>query len=125
MRQQTETFKDLVAWQKAFNLCIEVHRGTARFPPEEGSGLSAELRKTSRLVVCNIARGHQRATKREYTRFLDIALGSIAELETQVLLAHRLGLFGVDSGRGLLALTDDVGRLLRALRRQVRRRLNW
>jgi four helix bundle protein len=123
--QPTRTFKDLVAWQKAFNLCIEVHRGTARFPPEEGSGLSSELRKASRAVVCNIAEGHQRATAREYIRFLDIALGSVAELETQVLLAHRLGFFGVDSGRGLLALTDDVGRLLRASRRQVRRRLLW
>lgn len=124
-RQPIRTFKDLIAWQKAFDLCIEVHRKTARFPAEDRYGLSFELRKTSRSVVCNIAEGHQRASTREFVRFLDIALASVAELETQVLLAHRLGLFGVDPGRGLLALAGDVGRLLQALRGQVRRRLSW
>ena len=125
VRQPIRSFKDLVAWQKAFELCIDVHRQTARFPPEERYGLSCDLRKTSRSVVCNIAEGHQRDSTREFVRFLDIALASIAELETQILLAHRLGLFGVDPGRGLLALADDVGRLLQALRGQVGRRLLW
>jgi four helix bundle protein len=124
-RQPIKSHKDLVAWQKAFELCIDVHRQTARFPAEERYGLSFDLRKTSRSVVCNIAEGHQRATTKEFVRLLDISLASIAELETQILLAHRLGLFGVDPGRGLLALTDDVGRLLRALRGQVRRRVLW
>jgi four helix bundle protein len=123
MRQPIRSFKDLVAWQKAFDLCIEVHRKTTSFPAEEKYGLSFDLRKSSRSVVCSIAEGHQRATTREYVRSLDIALASIAELETQILLAHRLGLFGVDPGRGLLALTDDVGRLLHALRGKARRRL--
>ena len=124
MRRPIRSFKDLIAWQKAFALCLEVHRGTARFPPEERYGLSAELRSTARSVVCAIAEGHQRAKTREYVRLLDVALRSIAELETQILLAHRLGFFGVDSGRGLLALTDEVDRLLRALPRRVRRRLS-
>ena len=79
MRQPIRSFKDLIAWQKAFELCIDVHRQTARFPPEERYGLSFDLRKTSRSVVCNIAEGHQRASTREFVRFLDIALASIAE----------------------------------------------
>lgn len=124
-REPIRSFRDLAAWQKAFNLCIEVHRETARFPAEERDGLSSELRRVSRSVVCTIAEGHERGTTREFVSSLEIALASIAELETQVLLAHRLGLFGVDTGRGLLALTGDVCRLLRALRCQVRPRLRW
>ena len=75
-----KSFKDLIVWQKAFELCLQLYRVTRLLPAEERFGLSLELRKTSRSVVCNIAEGHRRRSTAEYARFLDIASGSAAEL---------------------------------------------
>jgi four helix bundle protein len=85
------TFKDLLVWQKAMQLSVEVYRLTKTYPGHERYGLTAETRKTSRSVPYNIAEGHQRGSTAEYIRFLGIAAGSAAELETQLLLADRLG----------------------------------
>jgi four helix bundle protein len=72
------TFKDLIVWQKAFDLCIEVNRVSGEFPKFELYGLAAELRKTSRPVLCNIAEGNKRRGTREYIHFLGISAGSLA-----------------------------------------------
>ena len=85
------TFKDLLVWQKAFDLCVEVYRFSGEFPRLELYGLSSELRKTARSVVCNIAEGHKRRSTLEYIHFLRISAGSSAELESQILLSERLG----------------------------------
>lgn len=114
------SFKDLVAWQKAFQLCLDVYRATQGFPAHERFGLSAELRKTARSVPCNIAEGHQRRTTLDYLRFLSIAAGSRGELETQLLLAQALGYLPRDDADKLLAACADVAKLLAALTRALR-----
>ena len=86
------TFKDLLVWQKAMSLSVDVYRLTKNYPSHERYGLTAETRKTSRSVPYNIAEGHKRASTAEYIRFLGIAVGSAGELETQLLLAGRLGI---------------------------------
>ncbi len=78
--------------------------------------------KTSRSVVYNIAEGHQRGSTREFLRFIDISLGSQAELETQILLAVSLGYVETQASRSVLATCDEVGRLLRGLSRSLRDR---
>jgi four helix bundle protein len=82
--------------------------------------LSGELRKTSRSVVYNIAEGHRRWSRQEFSRFLDIALGSSAELETQLLLAQSLGYIDATKGRALLKELDEINRMLFVLRHNVR-----
>ena len=114
------TFKDLVVWQKAFRLTVELYRLTAGFPTEERYGLSAELRKTSRSVPCNIAEGHKRGSTAEYLRFLGIAAGSAAELETQLLLARELGYVRDNDAERIFALHGEVERMLDALSRKLR-----
>ena len=64
------TFKDLIVWRKAFDLVVEIYRLSADFPKHELYGLSSELRKTSRSIVCNIAEGYKRWSTREYIHFL-------------------------------------------------------
>jgi four helix bundle protein len=115
-----QSFKDLIVWQKALQLCLDIYRATQSFPSEERFGLTSELRKTSRSVTYNIAEGHQRRTTTEYLRFLDIASGSRGELETQLLLAQALGYLSDESSNGLLSSCEEVAKILAALARALR-----
>ncbi|MBI4700454.1 MAG: four helix bundle protein [Deltaproteobacteria bacterium] len=116
------TFKDLIVWQKAFELGLQLYRVTRSFPMEERFGLTAELRKTARSVACNIAEGHRRRSTTEYVRFLDIASGSAAELATQLLLAGELRYFDKNQAHALRALHGEVERMLAALMRSLQER---
>ena len=114
------SFKDLIAWQKAFQLCLDIYHGTAPFPTDERFGLTAELRKTARSVPYNIAEGHQRHTTADYLRFLHIASGSRGELETQLLLAEALGYLDDRAAEKLISACHEVARLLASLIRALR-----
>ena len=116
------TFKDLLVWQKAMRLSVEVYRLTRDYPDHERYGLTAETRKTSRSVPYNIAEGHKRKSTADYMRFLSIAAGSAAELETQLLLADQLGYLKEGAGEVVLALHAEVERMLEALIRSLRAR---
>ncbi|HOC42177.1 MAG TPA: four helix bundle protein [Thermoanaerobaculales bacterium] len=122
MGQRVSSFRDLAAWQRAVELSVAVHRLTESFPRHERFGLAQELRKTSRSVAYNVAEGHQRHTTREYLRFLDIALGSQAELETQLRIAAAVGYLRSEEPKFLLTLCDEVGRLLRGLSKALEHR---
>jgi four helix bundle protein len=110
--KRIQSFRDLVVWQKAFALCIAVYQATAQLPPEERFGLVAELRKTARSVVYNIAEGQRRSTRRDFARFLDIALGSSAELLTQLLLCEALRYLSPPASSRLISDVEDVSRML-------------
>jgi four helix bundle protein len=114
------TFKDLLVWQKAMDLSVEIYRLTKDYPTHERYGLTAETRKTSRSVPYNIAEGHKRGSTADYIRFLGIAAGSAVELETQLLLATRLGYLKEGTAAGVLALHAEVERMLDALIRSLK-----
>lgn len=84
------SYKDLVAYQKSYQLVIDVYRISKAFPSEELYGLTNQIRRCSVSIPSNIAEGYMRGT-REYLHFLKIALGFAAELETQLSLCHDLG----------------------------------
>ena len=84
-------YTDLVAWQKAMDLVEQIYRITKSFPKEELYGLSSQLRRAAISVPSNIAEGHCRNGRREFVHHLSIALGSLGEMETQIILASRLG----------------------------------
>jgi four helix bundle protein len=118
------TFHDLVVWQKAFELCLDVYRATASFPPHERYGITSELRKTARSVPYNIAEGHRRYTTVEYVRFLDIAHGSAAELETQFYLSRALSYVDEQGADILIQRLLEIERMLAGLKRSLRARLS-
>jgi len=91
-------------------------------PTHERYGLTAELRKTARSIAYNIAEGHRRASTIEYVRFLDIARGSAAELETQFLLGHALGYLEEKIWATMLNRLGDIDRMLGALIRKLKNR---
>lgn len=108
-------YRDLVAWQKAMDLVVAVYRASGTLPKEELYGLTSQLRKAAVSVPSNIAEGQGRRSDREFVRFLSIAHGSVREVETQVLIAERLGYIDVDTSKTLLETTSEVGRLLSGL----------
>ena len=84
------SFRDLKVWQMAVTLVVEIYAVTRRFPTDERFGLTMQLRRASVSVASNIAEGHVRHSRREYRHFIAFARGSIAEIETQLLIAERL-----------------------------------
>ena len=116
-----KSFKDLLVWQKAFDLSLAIYAATRAFPADERFGMTPELRKTARSVPYNIAEGHKRPTTADYLRFLGIAAGSGGELETQLLLAERLAYLTSDQAHVLLERYREVERMLAGLVRSLDR----
>ena len=109
-------YRDLVAWQKSMDLAERIYIATAKFPKEERYGLISQIRRASVSVPSNIAEGQgRRSSDDEFVRFLQIAMGSLAELETQIELAVRLSFLEKQQAIALRSSTDEVGRLLTGL----------
>ena len=88
---KTRSFKDLIVWQKSYKLVLEIYRITKNFPKDEMYGLTQQMRRAAISMPSNIAEGYGRKHKAEYKQFLSIAYASLAELETQYMLAIDLG----------------------------------
>ena len=108
-------YRDLLAWQKSMDLAEEVYRDTRLFPKEEIYGLTAQIRRAAVSVPSNVAEGQGRRSDGAFSHHLSIAHGSLRELETQLLLASRLGYLADDRLNALLAATSEVGRLVTGL----------
>ena len=108
-------YRDLVVWQKAHNLTLEVYRGTKLFPSEERFGLTSQLRRASSSIAANLAEGCGRRSDGEMARFIQIAMGSGAELSYHLLLAKDLELLQQAQFERLASQADEVMRMLSAL----------
>lgn len=84
------SYKDLIVWQKAMELVVEVYRLTSIFPDSEKFGLIIQMRKAVVSIPSNIAEGYGRKSKKEYQRFYSIAYGSGLELETQLIISKKV-----------------------------------
>lgn len=84
------THKDLDIWKMGLDIVERVYRITEKFPKDEQFGLTSQLRRAAVSIPSNIAEGAARNSKREYLQYLYITLGSLAEVETQLIIAHRL-----------------------------------
>jgi four helix bundle protein len=119
MGGEIKSFRDLVAWQKAIQLCKRVYAASKTFPDAERFGLTAHIRRAAVSVPSNIAEGYGRRRKQDYVRFLDIAHGSLCEVDTQLVLAEELEFASKESLSPSFELLGDVDRLLYALIRAV------
>lgn len=88
-----KTHKDLQIWQQGIDLVEVIYQKTGTFPSSEQFGLTSQMRRAAVSIPSNIAEGAARQGEKEYVQFLYIALGSLAELETQAIIAKRLGYF--------------------------------
>jgi len=112
------THRDLAAWREAMVLVETIYRHTASFPNEEIYGLTSQIRRAAVSVPSNIAEGAARNSSRELLQFLGIACGSLAELDTQLDLAVRLGY--LNAGSEVINQMTRVGVLVRYLRKSIR-----
>ena len=117
-------FRDLVAWQKAMLLAREVYQTTRGFPKEEVYGLTSQMRRAAVSIASNIAEGQSRQSRGEFLRSIGHARGSLAELETQSILAADLGFLDTHSQEPLNDLICEVGRLLNGLRSSLMSKSN-
>jgi four helix bundle protein len=124
MGAEIKSFRDLVVWQKAMNLVELVYAISKSFPADERYALTSQLRRASVSVPSNIAEGYGRNSTLDYVRFLQIALGSSYELETQLELAVRLHFAGVDEVKDALELCAEIEKMLVALISKLRARTN-
>jgi four helix bundle protein len=115
------THRNLLAWREAMVLVETIYRDTMQFPKEELYGLMTQIRRAAVSVPSNIAEGAARNTAGELVQYLGIACGSLAELETQLELATRLGYLRANSDSFIQL--DRVGMLVRTLRKSRRKAL--
>jgi four helix bundle protein len=113
------TYADLDVWRRAVDLAVALYEVTARFPKAEVFGLTAQLRRAGVSVPSNIAEGHSRKSTAEFLRHISIALGSLSEIETQLVIARRLGYLDEKNAKRLDSLCGEIGPLLGALYRSL------
>ncbi len=114
-----ESYRNLVAWQRAMDLVENIYRVTSDWPKEEIYGLTSQVRRAAVSVPANIAEGQGRVGSRELSHHLSIANGSLCEVETLLLIAQRLGHIGALTGEELLAQTTQVARPLGGLMKRL------
>ena len=107
-----KNFKELRVWQKGIDLVVIVYEITASFPEEEKYGLSTQMRRAAVTIPSNIAEGHLRKTAKDFKQFLSIARGSCAELETQMIIAHKLGFIQEDNFNNLSLKIEELSKML-------------
>ena len=113
------SFKDLGVWKKSMELVRRVYEHTRLYPAEECYGLTAETRKSVRSVPANVAEGKMRSTGKDYRKFVGIALGSLGELQTQLLMGADLGYASALAVADLERFIEEIGRMLRGLERAL------
>ncbi len=114
-KQVIRNYRDLLVWQKAMHLVEEVYQLTSRFPPDERFGLVAQLRRAAVSIPSNIAEGQARKSTREFVQFISLAEGSLAEVDTQLLLSERLGLCVDRDVQTLFSVIEEIRKMLMAL----------
>jgi|SRR5882672_1807238 len=112
----------LDVWKKAIDFVVEVYRATEGFPKEERFGLTSQIRRAAVSIPANIAEGPTRRSSKEFAYFLSNAQGSASEVETELLIANRLGYLGNTSFAELKTTQDDIGKMLIGLIRYVQRK---
>ena len=110
-----ESYRDLIAWQKAMTLVTEVYRLTDDFPRREMYGLTRQLREAAVSVPSNIAEGKGRQTRKDYVQFLYRARGSLYESQTQLEIARNLEFLSEEPFEKAFQICVEVGRVLNGL----------
>jgi len=119
MTSEIRSYRDLIAWQKGILLCKGIYQVTATFPDNERFGLISQLRRAAVSVPSNIAEGYGRRRTQDYLRFLDVARGSLAEVDTQLILSRELGFGSAAELQSCHQAVNELERILAGLSRSI------
>ena len=114
------SYKDLMVWEKAHKLTLAIYRTTQAFPKDERFGLTSQVRRASASIAANLAEGCGRRSDGEMGRFVQIAMGSGAELSYHLLLCRDLGMLEIAEFSRLASDVDEIMRMLSALSARVK-----
>lgn len=117
-------YKDLLVWQKAMSLVVEVYKITKMLPKEETFGLSDQMRRAAVSIPSNIAEGYGRQTPKSYAQFLTIARGSAFELETQLLLCQKIHHLSSENTNTLISSISEITRMLTSIINKLHQQLS-
>jgi four helix bundle protein len=110
-----KSFRDLKVWNLAIDMTTLVYALTADFPKSEIYGLSSQMRRAAVSIASNIAEGSARGTKKDFKQFVSIARGSNCELQTQLLIATRLGFAKEQALKEIEVISNEIGQMLSGL----------
>ncbi len=113
----------LDAWKRSIDFVVDVYKMTDTFPKEEKFGLTSQIRRAAVSIPANIAEGAARKSDKEFLQFLSIAQGSASEVETEVLIAHRLGFLEKQNYESLRDSLNDIGRMVTGLSNHLKRKM--
>lgn len=119
-----KSHRDLYVWQSSIRLVEHIYAATNLFPDHETYGLIGQLRRAAVSIDSNITEGHAKESSKEYLRHISMGLGSLAEIDTQLEIAIRLGYLPQDDFTVITNLADKVGRMLRGIQHGMRRKAN-
>jgi four helix bundle protein len=120
MRSHTK----LDAWKRSTDFAVDIYRMTDGFPKDEKYGLTSQLRRAAVSIPANIAEGAARNSIKEFRRFLSNAQGSASELETELLIAFRLGYLTREEYTDSFRTLDDIGKMITGLSKHLQRRIS-
>jgi four helix bundle protein len=115
-----KSYKDLEVWKKSMLLTNAIYDCTQNFPKEEMFGLSNQMRRAVVSIPSNIAEGSIRGTKPEFSRFINIARGSLAELETQIIISMNRHYINKNAYEDLMQLSETISKMLLGLLRSLK-----
>lgn len=118
-----QSYRQLIAWQKAMELVTQIYNLTNDFPKTEIYGLTSQIRRAAVSIPSNIAEGQGRDSTKEFLHHLSIAYGSLMELETQLLIAESLTYLPAETAKFTLEKTAETGRLINGLSRSLKTKI--
>ncbi len=114
------SYRDLEVWKKSMDVVVQCYETTRTFPASEQYGLTGQIQRAAVSVPANIAEGQARQHRKEFLHHLSIAHGSVAEWETHIEIAKRIGYVGAEPAHHLFSQTEEVGRMINGLRKSLR-----
>ena len=112
-------FKELKIWSRAVDLAVDVYSVTKNFPKEEKYGLTSQITRSAVSVPSNIAEGSGRNSDKDFNKFLGIALGSSFELETQLIIANKIGILEEESFKKIASETIEVQKMINGFKNKI------
>ena len=112
-------FKELKVWQEAIELAAEIYSITEQFPSKETYGLVSQINRSAISIASNIAEGAGRNSNKEFNQFLGIALGSLYELETLLIIGNRIGYLTSETNEQLLTRITTISKMLTRLKQSL------
>ncbi len=115
-----QNYRDLVVWKKSIELVKHIYAASAKFPKDQLYVLTSQLQRSALSVPSNIAEGRSRHSEKEFVYYLNVAKGSLAEVETQIIVSTEVGYMNKTEQSALLDETNEIGKMLHGLINSLR-----